>query len=123
MEKIFYLAQILGAINAISVALIFLSIFSLLCLTIWYFSEGYYDPADYEEDDANVCKKWIRKSVILAVVGILVATFTPSKQTYLFMVGGHALEEIANSEKVQERASKTIDLFDQYLEKKVNEDE
>ena len=121
MEKIFYIAQIFGAINALSVSLIIISLFALVCLTTWYISAGYYNPSDYEEDDAHVCKKWMKTSVILAVVGILVATFTPSKQTYLFMVGGHALEEIANNEKVQERASHTIDLLDRYLENKVKD--
>lgn len=121
MEKIFYLAQLFGAINTISAVLIGISLFALLCLVIWYFSEGYYDPADYEEDDAKVCKKWIRTSLIVTIIATLISTFTPSKQTYLFMVGGHALEEIANNEKVQERASHTIDLLDQYLENKVKD--
>ena len=121
MEKIFYLAQILGSINTISVALAIISILALLILVIWYFNEGYYDPADYEENDAKLCKKWIRTSLIVAIIATLISTFTPSKQTYLFMVGGHALEEIANNEKVQERASHTIDLLDQYLENKVKE--
>ena len=88
---------------------------------IWYFSEGYYDPSDYEKDDANVCKKWIRTSLIVAIIATLISIFAPNKQTYLFMVGGHALEEIANNEKVQERASHTIDLLDQYLENKVKD--
>ena len=121
MEKIFYFAQLFGAVNAIAVTLIILSLLTLLVLGIWYFSEGYYGPAEYEKDDADVCKKWMKTTVILAIVGILVATFTPSKRTYLFMVGGHALEEIANNEKVQERASHTIDLLDQYLENKVKD--
>lgn len=121
MEKIFYLAQIFGAINALSVTIIVLSLLALLFFAVWYFSDGLYEPSVYNEDDANACKKWMKKSVILAVVGILAATFTPSKQTYLFMVGGHALEEIANNEKVQERASHTIDLLDQYLENKAKD--
>lgn len=119
MEKIFYIAQLLGAINAISLVLIVLSVFSLSCFVAWYFSDSYYDPSDYEKDDANVCKKWIRASLIVAIIATLISTFTPNKRTYLFMAGGHALEEIANNEKVQERASHTIDLLDQYLENKV----
>jgi hypothetical protein len=123
MEKIFYLAQIFGAINTFSAILIGLSLFALLCLVIWYFGEGYYAPSEYDEEDAKVCKKWIKTSVIVTAVAALVLTFTPSKRTYIFMVGGHALEEIAHSEKVQERAGKTIDLLDQYLEKKVKDNE
>ena len=121
MEKIFYLAQILGAINTISITLIIIAAAALLFLVIVYFSEGYYDPADYEEKDAKFCKKWMRTSLIVAIITTIISTFAPSKQTYLFMVGGHALEEIANNEKVQERASHTIDLLDQYLENKVKE--
>jgi formate hydrogenlyase subunit 3/multisubunit Na+/H+ antiporter MnhD subunit len=121
MEKIFYIAQLLGAISTISVVLIAISILAFIFLVVWYFSEGYYDPADFEEDDAKVCKKWIRTSLIVTIIATLISIFTPSKQTYLFMVGGHALEEIANNEKVQERASHTIDLLDQYLENKVKD--
>ena len=83
MEKIFYLAQILGAINTISAVLIAISLAALLILVIWYFNEGYYDPADYEKDDAKVCKKWIRTSLVVAIIATLISTFAPSKLTCL----------------------------------------
>ena len=38
------------------------------------------------------------------------------------MVGSNVIEEISKNEKVQERTEKTLDLFDQYLEKKIKED-
>ena len=83
--------------------------------------DGLYDADDYNEEEVATCKKWLKTTLIAAIVSALVSTFVPSKQTYLFMVGGNALEEIAKNEKVQERASKTIDLLDQYLEKKVKD--
>ena len=121
MEKIFYIAQILGAINAIAIVLIIVSIIMFLALGIWYLDEGLYEPSYSEEVEASTCKKWLKFSLITAIVATLVATFTPSKNTYLFMVGGHAIEEIAKNERVQERASHTIGLLDQYLENKVKD--
>lgn len=121
MEKIFYIAQLLGAINTITVIIIALSVLTLVFLAIWYFWGELYDASDYNEEEVTTCKKWVKRTLIIAIVATLVSTFVPSKQTYLFMVGGNALEEIAKNEKVQERASKTIDLLDQYLEKKVKD--
>lgn len=121
MEKIFYVAQILGALNSLAIAFIVISIIAIFVFTIWYFSDGLYDPSDYEQDEARTCKKWLKTSIVTGIVATLVTIFVPDKQTYLFMVGGHALEEIAKNERVQERASRTIDLLDQYLEKNVKE--
>lgn len=121
MEKIFYLAQILGVLNTLAIGFIVISIIALFVFAVWYFTDGLYDPSDYEEDEAHTCKKWLKTSIITIIVATLVAIFVPNKQTYLFMVGGHALEEIAKNERVQERASHTIDLLDQYLENKVKE--
>ena len=121
MEKIFYIAQLLGAINTITAIIIGLSVLTLIFLAVWYFMDDLYDASAYNEKDVATCKKWAKTTLIVAIVSALVSTFVPSKQTYLFMVGGNALEEIAKNEKVQERASKTIDLLDQYLEKKVKD--
>lgn len=121
MEKIFYIAQLLGAINTIAVIIIVLSVVTLVFLAVWYFMDDLYDASAYNEKEVATCKKWVKRTLIITIVSTLVSTFTPSKKTYLFMVGGNALEEIAKNEKVQERASKTIDLLDQYLEKKVKD--
>ena len=121
MEKIFYIAQLFGTIHDIAAIIIGLSILALVFLAAWYFMGGLYVADAYNEKEVATCKKWVKTTLIIAIVSTLVSTFTPSKQTYLFMVGGNALEEIAKNEKVQERASKTIDLLDQYLEKKVKD--
>ena len=120
MEKIFYFAQVFGALNTIATAAVIVAGFAMVALAIVYICSGFYNPDEDEVDDARNCKKALKTSVIICAVSVLVATFVPSKQTYLFMVGGNALEEIAKNEKVQERAGKTIDLLDQYLEKKLD---
>lgn len=117
MEKIFYIAQLLGTLNTIAIFIFVFALAAITILAIGYFAGELYDPDNYEE--SRVWKKWMKNSAIIAIVATLIATFVPNKQTYLFMVGGSALEKIANNEKVQERANKTIDLLDQYLEKKV----
>lgn len=123
MEKIFYIAQILGTLNDLTAVLLGLAIVAILILTIWYFSEGLYDPSTYEQEDADMCKKWLKRSVIVSLTAALILIFVPSKKTYLFMVGGHALEEIAKNEQVQEKAGKTVSLLEQYLENKVKQSE
>jgi hypothetical protein len=121
MEKIFYLAQILGTLNDLTAVLLGLALVAILLLAIWYFTDGLYNPGTYEQKDADMCKKWLKRSVVTAIIATLILIFVPSKKTYLFMVGGHALEEIAHNEQVQEKAGKTVSLLEQYLENKVAE--
>lgn len=121
MEKIFYIAHILGTLNTLAAVIIAFAIAALICFVVWYFSDGLYEPDDYEQDEARTCKKCLKASIVTLVLSVLAVIFVPSKQTYLFMVGGHALEEIAKNERVQERASHTIGLLDQYLENKVKD--
>ena len=120
MEKIFYIAQLLGAVNDLAFVGLFLALIVFLCLLFWYFTEDLYEPSQYNITDAEVCKKWFRKTIVATVISALVLIFVPSKKTYLFMAGGNALEELAKNEKVQQRASKTIDLLEKYMEAKVD---
>ena len=121
MEKIFYFAQVLGAVNTLALAALVIALLAFVVVLIYYCSEY----ADYDEDckEAKACKRWCRKLPIVAVISALVLTFVPNKQTYLFMVGGNALEEIAKNEKVQETAGKTLELFNQYLDGKLDKGE
>lgn len=123
MEKIFYLAQILGTLNDLTAVFLGLAILAIIIFAIWYFSEGLYNPGTYEEKEAKMCKKWLKRSVIVTLIATLILILVPSKKTYLFMVGGHALEEIAHNEQVQEKAGKTVELLEQYLENKVKQSE
>lgn len=123
MEKIFYLAQILGTLNDLTAVLLGLAILGIVILAIWYFTDGLYNPSTYEQKDADMCKKWLKRSAVTAILATLILIFVPSKKTYLFMVGGHALEEIAHNEQVQEKAGKTVSLLEQYLENKVKQSE
>ena len=120
MEKIFYIAQLLGAVNDLAIVGLVIALIVFLCLLVWYFADQLYDPSENYETDANVCKKWIKRTIAATVISCLVLVFVPSKKTYLFMVGGNALEELAKNEKVQQRAGKTIDLLEKYLETKVD---
>lgn len=125
MEKIFYLAQIFGGLNAIAILGIIISVITILVFTIWFSSAGLYDKEANahwgREEDYKFGVKWIKRCTIALTVFIVTAIFVPSKKTYLFMVGTHALEEIATNERVQATAGKTLDLLDQYLDKMLNE--
>lgn len=126
MEKIFYLAQIFGGLNAIAILGIIISVIALLVFTIWFCSAGLYDKKGNahwgREEDYKFGVKWIKRCTIALIVFIVTVIFVPSKKTYLFMVGTHALEEIATNERVQATAGKTLDLLDQYLDKQLSKD-
>ena len=118
MEKIFYLAQVFGCISNLAGIMCAISIAAVIGIGIWYCTDGMY----YDEDkESKIIKKNLKRSVIALIISTIVAVFVPSKQTYLFMVGGQALEEIASNEKVQEKASKAVNLLEEYLENKVKE--
>lgn len=126
MEKIFYLAHIFEALRGISVFVLACSFIALAWGIVWRIEERHYDikETSYESDkkDAKITKKMINTSLAPLIVSILLLVFVPSKKTYLYMVGGNALEEIAKNERVQETASKTIDLLDRYLDDKLGAD-
>ena len=103
MEKIFYIAQILHGLNIVFALLLGLSIITLIVLAVWYVADGLDEGERYGlQDEAKFCRKWLKTSLITGIIASLAVIFVPRRQTYLFMVGGHALEEIAKNEKVQE---------------------
>lgn len=123
MEKIFYLAHVLGTLHNLACVLLAFAILAVICFVIWYISDELYEVTNYNEEESRVCKKWLKTSVVTLIISLLVAIFIPSSRAYLFMAGGDALEKIAKNERVQERASHTIDLLDQYLEKQVKKND
>jgi len=123
MEKIFYIAHVLGTLHNLACVFLAIAILAVLCFIIWYVSDELYEVTDYNEEESRTCKKWLKTSVVTLIISLLVTIFTPSSRAYLFMAGGDALEKIASNEKVQERASHTIDLLDQYLEKQVKKND
>lgn len=127
MGKIFYIAQIFEGLSILSGLLLGLAICGLIGMVIWKYAWELNTPFTYnqkEEEkrikDLATCNKWLKRSIIGVILASLVITFVPSKKTYLLMVGGNAVEEVAKNERVQEVAGKTIDLVEQYLDRELN---
>ena len=112
MEKIFYLASVFEGLNIIGVVVLVISILTTVVGLICYLSErDYFGQEEYE-----LFKKIKTFSITSLIVSALILIFVPSKETYYFMVGGKAIEEVAKNERVQETAGQTLDLLQEYLQ-------
>lgn len=112
MEKIFYLAQILGGLNTVSIVLLVCS-FILLITTLIVWAIGF---CECDSDLTNASKKLIKPAVIGIIVGALLNIFVPSKETFLFMVGGKVVDSaIANKPEIKELPENTLNLLNEYI--------
>lgn len=112
MEKIFYLAQILGGLNTVSIVLLVCS-FILLITTLIVWAIGF---CECDSDLTNASKKLIKPAVIGIIVGALLNIFVPSKETFLFMVGGKVVDSaIANKPEIKELPENTLNLLNKYI--------
>lgn len=112
MEKIFYLAQIFGGLNTVSIVLLVCS-FILLITTLIVWAIGF---CECDSDLTNASKKLIKPAVIGIIVGALLNIFVPSKETFLFMVGGKVVDSaIANKPEIKELPENTLNLLNKYI--------
>ena len=117
MEKIFYLAQVFGALNVI--AKVGVSVFGIVAVftTIGHFcSKG-------EEDfkSAENFRQVSRVSWIVFVISFLLLTFVPSKQTFLLMVGGAAVDALVEDHpQVKELPGNTLEMFNEYIKHEID---
>lgn len=111
MEKIFYLAQVFNGLNIVSNILLILLGITAIGMTIYCCSEC--DP-EYEPDKRffKVTRRlWV--GLAIAILGVI---FVPSKQTYLFMVGGRVVDKtIENNPQIKDIPGNTLDLLNEYI--------
>lgn len=79
--SVFYWVSVLHGIKIFGVVLCLLGTAGLLFLLICYMTEGVYD-----DDDINYAKWWLKRLVPVAVVGVLILIFIPSKETMFEML-------------------------------------
>jgi hypothetical protein len=110
MEKIFYLAQVFNGLNTLGI--VFLVVFTLalvVCIPLKY---SQYEPEDAEW---NVLSRWIRRSWWVVAIASMLVIFVPEKKTFLFMVGGKAVDELVDNTNIEEVPSNTINLLNEYI--------
>lgn len=114
MEKIFYLAQVFQGLNVVGTVFLVMSTLAICILIPLKYSN--FDPD--EDSDTNVWKtltRWIKRSWAVLVVSILMVVFIPEKKTFLFMVGGKAVDTLVDKTNIEEIPGNTIDLLNEYI--------
>lgn len=110
MEKLFYLAQVFDGLNIVGTVFLFLSAIALTVAVITKLVN--YDP---EDEEYEMLTKWSRKFAWILVISIMIEIFVPSKRTYLFMIGGKAVDTLVDQTNIGEIPGNTINLLNEYI--------
>jgi len=116
MERMFYLAELIGGLNKVCTAFAILFFIALILGWAGRIISSCV-PDEYDDNSRRAFKKVSRISTIFGVIFIVAAIIIPSKQTYLLMMGGKVVDmTVENNPKLQEIPGKTIDLLDAWIE-------
>ena len=111
MEKIFYLAQVLGGLNTLCAVLTGILSATFIFIAI----EIIISKSEGDETPKEMTKMFnaIPLILIISIIGII---FIPSKQTFLFMIGGKAVDSIVEENpEVKELPENTLNLLNEYI--------
>jgi hypothetical protein len=115
MEKMFYLAELIGSLDKFSIG--FAIIFSMAMAIGWIGRVISNCGSDYTEDDKKIFKQLSKYATIFGIIFILSAIILPSKKTYLLMMGGKVVDlTIENNPQLKEVPEKTINLLNTWIE-------
>lgn len=110
MERIFYLAQIFNGLHTLGIVLIVVFTFALTVFIPFKYCN--FDPEDHEWDTLS---KWIKRSWWIVSIACLLVIFVPEKKTFLFMVGGKAVDSLVDHTDIEEVPGNTINLLNEYI--------
>ena len=106
MEKLFYFAQIFEGINVLVIIGIVFSVIVLLYCFIQY----------CDDEFTNKVRITCKKGWIGLIISILLVVFIPTKRTFLFMMGGRAVDSIiSNNPEIKELPGNTLNLLNEYI--------
>ena len=112
MEKLFYLAQVFDGLHITAIVFLVLAAITI-CIAIPY----KYIECDPEDDDNSweILTKLIRKAWAVLIVSIIMVIFVPEKKTFLFMIGGKAVDTLVDNTNIEEIPGNTINLLNEYI--------
>lgn len=110
MEKIFYLAQVFNGLNTLGI--VFLVVFTLALVVCMPLKYSMYDENDKEWE---ILSTWIKRSWWMVAISSMLVIFVPEKKTFLFMVGGKAVDELVDHTDIEEVPNNTINLLNEYI--------
>lgn len=113
MEKIFYTAQVFEGLYILMCVIFGVCLATAFALMLF----GYCSKVEDKEDET--AKKYFHKMRVwgaAALIGVLGMIFMPTKQTYIFMVGGRAVDEaISVNPEIKELPNNTLNLLNEYI--------
>ena len=122
MEKLFYLAQVIGGIHTLFGVILGVGCAIAIIVSIDAIVEAdEYDTGPKCEKEEHlishkVRKKWAYRLWFMVLISALVTIFVPSKRTYLFMVGGQVVDKaIEQKPEVKELPGNTLELLNEYI--------
>lgn len=112
MEKIFYFAQVCNGLSNFSIVLLIVSGVALFFSIVGYINAKVECDDHAEEISGTTCKVFAP----IVIIAALMVIFVPTKQTFLFMVGGHVVDSIVDDHpEVKEIPGNTLDLLNEYI--------
>lgn len=119
MEKLFYFAKVCGGLNTIGIAFVVIAAIVLCvlipCKYVTKYEYSYGGKNNETEDKVNSFSRWIRRCWWILSIGIVLTIFVPDKKTFLFMVGGKAVDTLVDKTNIEEIPGNTIDLLNEYI--------
>ena len=119
MEKLFYFAKVCGGLNTIGIAFMVIAAIVLCvlipCKYVTKYEYSYGGTNDTKEDKVNSFSRWIRRAWWVLSIGIVLTIFVPDKKTFLFMVGGKAVDTLVDKTSIEEIPGNTINLLNEYI--------
>ena len=115
MEKLFYLAQVFDGLHTVGIVFLVLSAIAVSTLLICKYVYKYDCSLDEDDDEIKIFSKWIRRCWWILSFGIIFTVFIPEKKTFLFMVGGKAVDTLVEKTDIEEIPGNTINLLNEYI--------
>ena len=109
MERLFYLAHVFDSLWTIGLISLIVSMIAIVVFII-----GKCCEYNTDEEDANITKL-IKRCISIIVVSIVVLVFCPNKKTFLFMMGGKAVDELVDKTNIEELPGNTVELLNEYI--------
>ena len=73
-------------------------------------------------DEVKKAAKVLKAAIAPLIIGLLLTTSVPSKQTYLFMVGGRVVDSAVDSNpEIKELPANTLNLLNEYIKQKTDD--
>ena len=113
MESIFYFAELCDKMSAIFIIIgVLIAVCSVVCWGL-YVSEG-----------EDFLRKYGIRTLITALIFMIVAAVIPSKETYIFMKSGKCVDDaVVSNPEVKKLPENAILLLNEYIKRELKEKE